>query len=150
MDFTVRAAVSKDAAAICMLVRELAQANGEESVVTPEFVRGYLCSPGCAVLLAEAEGRVIGLLSYWIHPNLYHAGPTALIEELIVTSDMRGSGVGERLVTVAIEMARQAGCAEASVSTMFQNEHAQRFYRRLGFGDDALLLEIHFGDLCEA
>ncbi len=141
---TIRAATPDDAAAIYMLVRELAQANGEETPVTPEFASQYLCAPGCAAFVAEANGRVIGFLSYYIHPNLYHAGPTALIDELVVSGDMRGAGVGERLVVAAIEAAKRAGCQEISVSTMFKNERAQRFYRRLGFGDDALLLEIHF------
>ena len=143
-NLTVRAATPGDAAAICMLVRELAQANGEETSVTLEFVAQYLCAPGCTALVAEADGRVTGFLGYYIHPNLYHAGPTALIEELVVSSDMRGAGVGERLVVGAIEAAKRAGCQEISVSTMFKNERAQRFYRRLGFGNDALLLEIHF------
>ncbi|NLG78333.1 MAG: GNAT family N-acetyltransferase [Firmicutes bacterium] len=143
-NLTVRAATPDDAAAICMLVRELAEANGEETSATPEFVSQYLCTPACAALAAEADGRVIGFLSYYIHPNLYHAGPTALIEELVVSGDMRGAGVGERLVVAAIEAAKRAGCQEISVSTMYKNERAQRFYRRLGFRDDALLLEIHF------
>ncbi|MCR4403667.1 MAG: GNAT family N-acetyltransferase [Firmicutes bacterium] len=137
-----------DAAAICALVRELARANGEETRLAPEFVAHYLCSPGCVALVAEACGRVIGLVSYHIHPNLYHSGPTALIEECVVSEDSRGRGVGEELVAAAIEAAKRAGCEEISVSTMFENEGTQRFYRRLGFGDEALLLEMHF-DRCQ-
>jgi len=147
-DFSVRPAVPQDAVAICGLVHELARANGEQTRLAPEFVTRYLCSPGCAALVAEAGGRVIGFLSYHIHPNLYHAGSTALIEECVVSADSRGRGVGRELVLAGVEAAERAGCEEISVSTMFENDGAQRFYRSLGFGDDALLLEIHF-DRCK-
>ncbi len=147
MNFTVRPAAQSDALAICALIQELARINGERSPLEPRFVEDYLKWPGCRVLLAESEGRVFGLLSYHIRPNLYHAGPASLIEELIVRAEMRGLGVGERLVRTAIADAREAGCTEISVSTMLENEDAQRFYRRLGLGDDALLLEMHFPDV---
>lgn len=143
-NFSIRPAVPQDAVAVCGLVHELARANGEQTRLAPEFVTCYLRSPGCAALVAEADGIVIGFLSYHVHPNLYHADSTALIEECVVSEGWRGRGVGRALVLAAIEAAERAGCAEISVSTMFGNEGAQRFYRGLGFGDDALLLEMHF------
>jgi ribosomal protein S18 acetylase RimI-like enzyme len=36
------------------------------------------------------------------------------------------------------------GCAEVSVSTLSDNEDAQRFYRSHGLVDEAVFLEKHF------
>ena len=79
---------------ITALVRELAETGGESSPVTAEYAAAYLAAPGSHVLLAEEDGRTVGLLSYGVRPNLYHGGNVALIEELVVTAGARGQGAG--------------------------------------------------------
>jgi hypothetical protein len=74
-----------DAAAIVRLIQELAESLGEQSPITPDYTQNYFSTPGRGILLAEQDGASIGLLSYSIRPNLYHAAPTALIEELVVS-----------------------------------------------------------------
>jgi ribosomal protein S18 acetylase RimI-like enzyme len=98
--------------------------------------------PQYAILVAEKEGeRVIGLLSASQRWTLWHAGPCALIEELVVDEDARRRGVGRALVEAAVEWARAQGCSEVEVSTDPDNASAQAFYQRLGFESEALLLE---------
>lgn len=141
---TIREATPGDAAEIAALVRELAEADGESSAVGAAYVETYLDFPGSAALLAEDQGRAIGLLSYCVRPNLYHAGNTCLIEELVVRAGSRGRGVGGALVSALLERLAALGCAEVSVSTMLDNQRAQAFYRKHGFTDEALYLERHF------
>jgi ribosomal protein S18 acetylase RimI-like enzyme len=68
------------------------------------------------------------------------------IQELVVRDSHRGQGIGENLVRMVVARARASGCAEVSVSTMPDNQGAQRFYRRLGFADEAVFLEMHLDD----
>jgi len=144
-EIEIRGAGPGDAAAITALIHELAGTYGEASPLTAAYAREYLAVPGCHVLLAERAGRTAGLLSYSVRPNLYHAGPTALIEELVVAEEARGSGVGGALLEHLLAHLATSGCAEVSVTTMPDNEGAQRFYRAHGLVDEAVLLEKHLG-----
>lgn len=141
----IREARPGDEATITALIRELAAGEGETSPLTEVYARGYLAASGCHVLLAERGGRIAGLLSYSVRPNLYHAGPTALIEELVVAAEERGGGVGGALLEHLLAHLEATDCTEVAVSTMPDNEDAQRFYRAHGLVDEAVLLEKHLG-----
>jgi len=143
MSLQIRPGGLDDAGAIVRLIRELATAYGEESPVTEASAREYLSSPGSHVLLAGRAGQAIGLLSYTIRPNLYHAGPTALIEELVVQASERGSGVGSALLSELLSELARLGVVEVSVSTMPDNQRAKRFYQAHGLIDEAIFLEKH-------
>ena len=118
----------------------------EKSAITSDYAQIYLSFPDRGILLAEQAGDVIGLLSYSIRPDLYHAAPTALIEELVVSAAARGQGVGSALLQAAEEALHEAGCVEISVSVMPGNQHAIRFYRAHGLTDEAVYLEKHLED----
>lgn len=143
-DVTVREADSADAPQIMDLIRELAISNGEASPVNESYVEEFLSFPGCGVLVAEEDGEIVGLLSYSVRPNLYHGGDAALIEELVVSGRARGKGIGSALLHEMISLADALGCVEIAVSTLPGNENAQRFYKRHGLVDEAILLEKHF------
>jgi ribosomal protein S18 acetylase RimI-like enzyme len=107
--------------------------------------RILLTRPDQAVFVAEDDaGQVVGLLSVGHHPTLWHSGPSALIDELVVTRVARERGIGRSLTAAAFEWARAAGCSEIGVSTELANAGARAFYRRVGFDEEALLLEYHF------
>lgn len=141
---SIRDARDGDEGMIVALIRELAAASGEETPITEDYVREYRKSSAAVVLLAEVDDEVVGLLSYLIHPNLFHAAGSALIDELVVKAEYRGQGVGSALIQTAMQQIRQTGCAEVSVTTMFENKVAQAFYLKQGFTDQALFLERHF------
>jgi nucleoside phosphorylase/ribosomal protein S18 acetylase RimI-like enzyme len=140
----VRLAIPADAARIAALIVELAASMGETSPVSARYAKGYLGFPGSSVLLAEEDGQVIGLLSYSVRPDLFHAGNSALIEELVVSEHARGRGVGSALLNALLARLEASGCAEVSVSAMPDNAGALRFYRSHGLADEAVFLEKHF------
>jgi ribosomal protein S18 acetylase RimI-like enzyme len=85
-----------------------------------------------------------GVLTYSVRPDLYHAAPTGLIEELVVRQSMRGQGVGGALLDELFSRLTALGCAEVSVTTMPDNAAAIEFYKAHGLTDEALFLEKHF------
>jgi ribosomal protein S18 acetylase RimI-like enzyme len=141
---TIRSAQTEDATSVVRLISEMAGMDGDSGPIDQEYVTYYLSCPHSYALLAEAEGQVIGLLSYSIRPNLYHAGDACLIEQLIVQEGARGRGVGSALVTELLRRLTELGCVEVSVSAMPDNEGAIRFYRSHGLTEEAVLLEKHF------
>lgn len=142
----IRHARLSDAADIVCLIHELADSMTEQSPIDVDYAQNYLSYPDRGILLAEHAGRVIGLLSYSIRPDLYHAAPTALIEELVVSAAARGLGVGSTLINAAETLLREAGCVEISVTTLPDNLRAIEFYRAHGLTDEAVYLEKHLED----
>jgi len=143
MTVIIRSAQPEDAFVIVRLIAELAERDGEHSPVCEDLVNTYLSRKENAILLAEQRGQVVGLVSFSVRPNLYHGANSCLIEELIVTGEARGRGVGSALVNEVIRLASALDCAEISVSTMEDNERAIAFYNKHGFVDEAVLLEMH-------
>jgi ribosomal protein S18 acetylase RimI-like enzyme len=144
MRIRIRDAGKGDHAAVVRLIGELAATSGEQSPITEEYAGRYLSSPVSKILLAEEDGKSVGLLGYSIRPDLYHAGDACLIEELIVREKSRGRGVGSALLTELFSRLTAAGCAEVSLAVMPGNLRAIDFYQNSGLTEEAILLERHF------
>ena len=147
----IRQATIGDSAVIAQLITQLMEASGyEDRQVSPEQIeeslRKMADSDAYQVLLSEDEGQVVGLLSLSFRRTLFHSAPTALIDELVVEQDHRRQGIGQQLISEAIERCWAAGCCEIEVSTERSNEAAQEFYRQHGFSHEAVLFELEFGE----
>ncbi len=143
MKATIRKATLEDATGIIELIAEHAAAGGETSPLTSSYLAQYLDSPASEILLAEAGGEVVGLLSWSVRPDLYHAADCCFIEELIVTQRQRDQGLGRALMAELFARLGDRDCAEVSLAVMQDNVGAIRFYRSLGLSEEALLLETH-------
>jgi ribosomal protein S18 acetylase RimI-like enzyme len=143
MDIIIREAGAHDAPAIVQLIGELASGD-DHSPIAEAYVHRYLSSSRGEILLAELEGRVVGLLSYSVRPDLYHAADACLIEELVVHHGVRRQGVGGALLTELLSQLAALGCAEVSVAAMPDNNEAIRLYRAHGLTEEAVFLEKHF------
>jgi GNAT superfamily N-acetyltransferase len=139
----IRLAARNDAPAAVGLMAQLAEfSHGQIDAGVEERFRAMIKLPTHAIFVAEDEReQVIGLLTISQRWTLWHTGPCALIEELVVDEGVRGQGVGRALIQAAIGWARAQGCSEVEVSTEADNLKAQAFYQRLGFDSVALLLE---------
>ena len=144
MDLTIRLAQQQDDLAIASLISELAASSGETTSITAGYVRQYLEFPGSNVLVAIVDQQIVGLLSYSLRPNLYHAGNSCTIEELIVAQTFRSRGIGGALLEELLGQLSEQDCVEVSVTTMPDNHGAISFYRSHGLTDEAFYLEKHF------
>lgn len=133
-----------DAEQVVLMISILTAQEGVNSALTPGYVEKYLLTEGSRILLAQAEGKTMGMLSFSIRPDLFHGAPACLIEALVVREEARGQGAGSALLKECLAIAREADCAEASVSTMQDNLKAIEFYKKHGFEGGALFLEVHF------
>lgn len=79
------------------------------------------------------NNEIVGFLSLVIDYQLAHAAKVATIEELIVTSNYRGNGIGRKLLDNAILYAKDNNCDCIELTSGFQREQAHRFYERNGF-----------------
>jgi GNAT superfamily N-acetyltransferase len=90
--------------------------------------------PAQLLVVAEAEGQVVGTLQLTFIPGLARRGALrAQIEAVRVADGLRGSGLGSAMLRWAIDEARRRGCAMVQLTTDKSRGDAHRFYRRLGF-----------------
>lgn len=91
-------------------------------------------TPGCAVLVAEVAGAVVGVCQLIVFRHLQSAGGRcAEIESVHVHPDWRSRGIGGVLVEAAVERARSAGCYRVQLTSNVARADAHRFYERHGF-----------------
>ena len=127
----IRAARASDARAISGLVAELGYPSPSEEI--PQRLEVLEASGRAVALVAELDGRVIGLLTAHMLATLHHPHPVAWITTLVVSEGARGTGVGRLLVRGAEDWARTAGATRMSVTSGTQREDAHEFYRRSGY-----------------
>lgn len=90
--------------------------------------------PNNTLIVAEMDGRMVGVLQLTFIPNLtYQGGRRAQIEGLRVAAEARRRGVGRALLEHAIERARDAGCRLVQLTTDKRRPETLRFYERIGF-----------------
>jgi ribosomal protein S18 acetylase RimI-like enzyme len=90
--------------------------------------------PNQVLLVGEIDGRIVASLQLTFIPGIAHQGAwRAQVEAVRVASDRRGQKIGEAMMRHAIALARDRGCDRVQLTTHKAREHAQRFYRQLGF-----------------
>jgi ribosomal protein S18 acetylase RimI-like enzyme len=143
----IREAGAGDEVAVVRLVVEMGRDFSHGTTVDEAFVRRYLGQPGAHILLAVGPGEPLGMLSYSVTLDLYHAAPAGEIEDVAVTAAAQGHGIGEALVREAMRRLVAEGCAEIGVITSRDNRRAQRVYRRAGLTDELVCLQRHYIDV---
>ncbi|WP_292555730.1 GNAT family N-acetyltransferase [Methylobacter sp.] len=91
------------------------------------------------VVVARQDGQVVGMANLLYTVSTALGDRVALLEDVVVSPSVRGSGVGSRLMEHAIQFARLNGCKRITVLTDRENESAQRFYQKHGFGFSAMM-----------
>lgn len=140
----IRDAGAEDARVIVKLVKALAETDGFDSPIDEAYVRYYLSQGRHFALLADVHGEIAGLLAYLMKADLYHAGDTCYITELVVLEPYRAHGIGSALLEALLRRLEGQGAVEVSVTTMPDNQGAIRFYKQHGLVDEAVFLERHF------
>lgn len=145
-DTRIRKAAESDLPAIKRLLAELISAMDDTECidmrVAPRTWEHLLEDARSHFLVATARGTPVGLIHFTIRQTVLHRSPSAMIDELVVTKEYQGKGIGKQLVLSAIERCRQLGCCEVEVSTEQTNLKARKFYTKCGFDKTEILFEV--------
>ncbi|HZU22244.1 MAG TPA: GNAT family N-acetyltransferase [Terriglobales bacterium] len=131
----IRPASPHDAAAIYSLLCESAhEQGGEESLCASEqnlVQDGFGPQPAFWVLVAEEEGRAIGLALYFFIYSTWTSRKGLYLEDLYVRPEFRRRGVARRLMRALAQAAKQNGCGRM-IWLVLRSNPAVGFYQGLG------------------
>ncbi|MDX6677413.1 MAG: hypothetical protein QOE31_1465, partial [Solirubrobacteraceae bacterium] len=81
----------------------------------------------------DDDSAPAGVLQLRFRFSVWRAAPDAWLEDLFVRADARRAGVGEALVTLAIERATERGAKRIELDTNEHNDAAIALYEHFGF-----------------
>ena len=82
-------------------------------------------------LVAEEDGRLVGLVHYIFHRSTIALGPNCYLQDLFTRQDGRGKGVGRLLIQGVYDRAQAAGSPRVYWLTHETNAVARRLYDKM-------------------
>jgi GNAT superfamily N-acetyltransferase len=136
VDITIRKAVASDCARMMELIRELAtfeRAPNEVTVTLDHFIKtGFGENPVWKALVAvTGDERMVGISLYYMRYSTWK-GLRLYLEDLIVTAEFRGKGIGKLLFDSTVQEANDLGVSGMMWQVLDWNEPAINFYKKYG------------------
>jgi GNAT superfamily N-acetyltransferase len=139
-NIVIRRAIAEDCPRLLELVHELAlfeKAPQEVTVSLEHFTEsGFGLNPVWCAFVATVDGRIEGFALYYIRYSTWK-GQRLYLEDLIVTQEMRGKGLGKRLFDRLIDEMREKKFSGMVWQVLDWNEPAINFYKKYGSKFDA-------------
>jgi len=129
----IRRAIREDCPRLLELVRELAdyERAPQEVTVTPaHFMEsGFGPNPVWWSFVVTVNGRVEGFALYYIRYSTWK-GQRMYLEDIIVTEEMRGKGLGKLLFDRLLEEMKEKKFCGMAWQVLDWNEPAIKFYKK--------------------
>jgi glucosamine-phosphate N-acetyltransferase len=86
------------------------------------------------IIVVEKDGKLIGTATYFIEDKLIHNfGKVGHIEDVVVHSSERGSGLGKEMIQYLIDYCEKLGCYKTILHCNAQNS---AFYEKCGMNNN--------------
>uniref|UniRef100_B0T068 GCN5-related N-acetyltransferase n=1 Tax=Caulobacter sp. (strain K31) TaxID=366602 RepID=B0T068_CAUSK len=100
----------------------------DPAVTAMTWARVFDADEPVHALVAEQDGRLLGLTHYLFHRSTTSIAPVCYLQDLFTTQQARGKGVGRALIEAVYAAARAAGASRVYWQTHETNEVAMRLY----------------------
>ena len=132
----IRPATEADLGTIEELIRALAayERMSDEVVMDASLLRKSLFGdrPYAEVLIAEVDGEPAGFALFFHNFSTFVGRPGIYLEDLFVTPEHRGTGLGRALLKRLAEIVVERECGRLEWAVLDWNEPAIGFYKKLG------------------
>lgn len=133
---SIRPADPRDVPVILRFIRELAEYERGLHLVaaTEPMLEDALfgARPACEALIGEIDAKPQGLALYFHNFSTWTGRRGIYLEDLYVTPQARGKGLGKALLTRLAAIAVERRCARLEWSVLDWNTPAIEFYKALG------------------
>jgi GNAT superfamily N-acetyltransferase len=136
MNLVLRFATPGDVSTILRFVRELAEFERalDKVVATEPLLQDALFGerPVAEAVIAERDGIPLGMALFFHNFSTWTGWRGLYLEDLYVTPEARGAGVGSALLRHLAGIAVDRGCSRFEWAVLDWNTHAIDFYRSMG------------------
>jgi ribosomal protein S18 acetylase RimI-like enzyme len=139
---SIRPARLVDAERVFQLLKQLAETDAPDRAAFDDSFRLLVADEGTSVLLVaeDASGLVLGYALTTISPLLHANGRSAQLQELVVDSEHRATGIGTALVEEVERICRAQSVRQLTVPS----RRSADFYERIGYRSTADFLKRTF------
>ena len=83
------------------------------------------------IYVAILDGRIVGSTTMIIEPKFIHdGGNVAHIEDVVVSKEYQGKGIGEMLIKSLLDLAKDSDCYKTILDC---SDEVKPFYEKIGF-----------------
>ena len=109
----------------------LKQASNIDKEKANEIFHKINSNPIHFVYVAVLEGKVVGSTTMFIEPKFIHDGNNvAHIEDVVVSKEHQGKGIGEKLIRFLLDLAKNNNCYKTILDC---SDEVKPFYEKIGF-----------------
>lgn len=103
--------------------------KADETDIREAFFSG---SPKAKAIIADLDGKVIGVATYYYIYSTFIAKPGIWLDDLFVYEEYRKAGVGKALIKSLCSIANQTGCGRIDWIVAIDNKNGREFYDSIG------------------
>ncbi len=105
------------------------------TMYTPELQAAELTDPNTEFIIAEVAGKAVAYLKLYsgAAPAAIQAKNPLQVNRLYILEEHTGKGLGDKLMQLSLEQAKQNGHDVVWLTVWEQNARALRFYHKYGF-----------------
>lgn len=126
----IRSATPTDAPAIARLLTELGYPTAPDDI--PARLADVEREGGAALVAVIGRGAPIAIATTARYSALHKHGQVCYITAFVTDAEIRGQGVGRRLLAAIEDWALENGCERISVTSAEHRAGAHAFYERCG------------------
>lgn len=102
-----------------------------EPITHATWERFFEAAEPVEALVAEREGRVVGLAHYLYHRSTSRLRDVCYLQDLFTVAELRGLGIGRQLIQGVYAAARTAGCSRVYWQTQVSNQAGRALYDKV-------------------
>lgn len=91
------------------------------------------------IIVARENSELIAMVNILYTVSTALGARVGMLEDMVVSTSARGSGVGSKLIEFALAYAAKQGCKRMTLLTDHDNELAHRFYQKHGFSRSSMV-----------
>ena len=120
----------------------LRKASDLDKEIGKNILRKIISNPDYIIKVVEENGKIIGSATLFIEQKFIHnGGKVGHIEDVVVSKEYEGRGIGIKLVTSLLEKARAMNCYKTILDC---NDELIPFYERIGFKQEANQMRYNY------